>query len=81
MEKLIENFKTVVIPTVNRMIEKEKEHLKFLKAARKEHGNANLKFLDYSIDDAIKASELYLVHYELRVKEYEKYIQEKINSI
>jgi hypothetical protein len=67
-------FKETVIPAVERMIEKEKEHLSNLKKTRKENGNFKFAFLGYDLDAAIKTSELYLTHYNARVKEYNDYM-------
>lgn len=70
-EEIITNF----LPSLNRMLVKEKEHLVFLH-------NSKVKgkiFVDLAaekfLNDAIERSEGFIKHLELRISQYEKFAE------
>ena len=64
-KKLLESMKESIIPAVHRMIEKEEEHIKFLKE------NIHLE----NAKEYLTNSEDLLKHYKQRLQEYQDYVE------
>lgn len=71
----MDNFKTELItdlvPRVKEMLNKEREHLRFLVNARTEFYKKNLPLRE--INEMIDCSESMIKHYEVRIKQYTEY--------
>ena len=63
-------FIVYFIPALEKMVEKEKIHLKFLKIQLRHCKSRNSVM---SITDFIETSEKYLLHYEQRIRQYKDY--------
>lgn len=78
-----QELKLNFIPAIERMIEKEKNHLSFLKSAEKKFSglplignllmNRYAKFNDFCVNEMIERSEKNLKMLELRLVDYKQY--------
>ena len=68
-KQMLETF----IPSVERMIEKEKEHLEFLRKSRRKMMDRKFMVNLSNVDQFISNSEANLAHYQLRLKQYKEF--------
>ncbi len=69
MTTLKEKFKDSLIPTVQRMIEKESAHLEKMQKAVEEHPHI------LQAHQFVERSKKDLAHYKTRLKEYQEYTE------
>lgn len=77
-EEFIKKMKEMFIPAVERMVQKEKEHIESLRKSRRIMRDRNVSHSFFpQIDSFIKESERMLEHYQMRLKQYKEYVGSK----